>query len=730
MNLTVKLTQLNGLIGDIFGYATSWVGNLIKAVIGALMMGLYQLFVVPLMLLADGIQLFFRKLAGLDTYYVGNNAESGDIVLSLINNKTIQDVFWALLILAVVLLIITTIVALVRSETQSMDDKNRKTKSKIFSESIRALFNFFMIPVVAILGIFMGNALLKALDGATQGGGSTTRVSTYIFRASAYESNRARKDETFAMDIITNHFNDLGVLTGTNQEEIASAIDSAFKNFSSIDNKKIELPDVGYFSEDLTYIHILAMQMGSFGSSEITRTCFSIYDASLVFYYYDLTSFNFLICWIGLFFAIYVMFATAIGLIKRIFKLTMLLVISPPIVAVLPLDNGTAVGKWKKAFIGSTLSAYGTVVAFNLMFLILGPLTQIELFKNSIAGIDFVFLNNIATLLIVIAALMFFKDFTKEFGEIIGAENAYEVGSKATGEIAKKVAQGAMMTVGGVGAIKNSLNAKKAAAAGDTETAKKYKEMSQARFKQAKSSFASLATNGISNEVGKIIGDSEKNSGVKDAKKELKKPGKDGRSAEQRLQQIKQDAREEKYAKREERLSRWEEKGGLRKGLAKTERGIEKVGAGVESVAKKTGGVVKGVATGAVVGALTGPVGLGVYTGSKIKKLHKANIEKRKKKEAHNKEVIDMAEGFSSEELLAEQNRLKAKLNGIEDKKSSEAKKVQGQLDELQEYIDKKDPEDMAKAETKTVETKANTRKPKDTKKRKKYNRKNWKPKK
>ena len=48
---------------------------------GLLLIAVYQILVAPFLLLADGIQLFFKKLAGLDTYYVNGQEQSGDIVL-------------------------------------------------------------------------------------------------------------------------------------------------------------------------------------------------------------------------------------------------------------------------------------------------------------------------------------------------------------------------------------------------------------------------------------------------------------------------------------------------------------------------------------------------------------------------------------------------------------------------------------------------------------------------
>lgn len=557
MTLSIKLTQLNGLIGDIFGFLGDFVQNMFGALFGWIFVLLYQLLVAPFFLLVDAIQLMFKKLAGLDTYYVGNQGQSGDIVLTLINNKTVQNVFWSLLILGVILLIICTIVALVKTETQAVDDKSRKSKSKIFSESIRALFNFFMVPVVAILGIFMGNALLQSLDQATSGG--SERISTIIFKLASYEANRARKDETFALDIRDKGTNDMGVLKGSTQEDIALAIDSAFTNFTTIDHKSFDFPTTNWFSKDGTYIHVLALTVFSYGTSLVPRDYFSIYDASMVYYYYDLTSFNYIIAWIGIFFVTWVLFSTAIGMIKRIFKLTVLLIVSPPIVAISPLDNGKALGEWKKQFLGSTLSAYSTVVALNLVMMLLGPVSNIEFFRGVILGMNMPFLNNFMTLLITVGALMFFKGFSADLAKMIGAENASDDGGKIVGDMTKKVASGAMIAAGGIGAVANLSKSVIAKDAGDTETAQKYKDMANARFKQARQSFTTLATNGTLDNIRKVKGDSLKASGIKGDDKhpgaldKLKQKDASGKTGIQKFQDIKVQRKEEQYRLQEDR---------------------------------------------------------------------------------------------------------------------------------------------------------------------------------
>lgn len=475
MNTMLKFSQLNGLIGDIFNGISTFFTNFFSLLVGKLMIEVYHLLVIPVFALMDGIQLMFRKFAGLDTYKINGSVQSGDIVLTLINNPTVQNVFWSLIILAVVLLIITTIVALIRAQTQTSADKDRKSNNQIFVSSLKALVNFFMVPVVAILGIFMGNALLKSLDKATSGE-NNIRMSAMVFTTCAYESNRARLSEKFAHDLAVDHVNNMGVLNGTT-EEIADVVDQAFKNGTTFTATSFDISKnaSNLFSEKVgDYFYLVTFTLWSAGTAYIPRTQFSVYDMWQVFYYYDLVSFNYLFFLIAGFFVCWVLLSTSIGLVKRMFKLIILLVISPPIAALMPIDNGVALGKWRKQFIGSTLSAYATVVALNLTLMLLGPISQIDFFyySETYTGLIPTAFNQVAQLLILCGALYFFKDITKVLSEMVGAENAYEDGGKVTQDIAKKVSTGALVAAGLAGAVPAKAAAKKLLQAGLGKKAK------------------------------------------------------------------------------------------------------------------------------------------------------------------------------------------------------------------------------------------------------------------
>ena len=499
MNIALRFSQLNGLIGDLFNGIGRFFTNILSVVFAGLIVAFYNFVIVPIALTMDAIQMLFRKFAGLDNYLYEGELQSGDVVLSLINSETVQNVFWSLVILAVVLLIITTVVALIRAQTQSMDDKSRRTNNQIFVTALKALVNFFMVPVVAILGIFMGNALLKSLDQATSGG-NNVRVSSVLFVSCAYDCNRARTSTTFATDL-SEGLNNMGVLKGT-PEDIADAVDEAFKNGTSFEAQSF---DIGasfsnLFSEKaMDYIYLFAMAYYSGGTAAIPRMCFSIFDAWQVFYYYDLLSFNFLVFIAASLFVLWVLITTSIGLIKRMFKLVILLVISPPIAALMPLDNGGALAKWRKEFIGSVLAAYATVVAFNLTLMLLGPILEINFFYipgTTSTGIATTAVNMIIQILIVCGAMLFFKDFTKSISQMIGAEDAHDAGVGATKAIASKVAmvatagaaaagaKAAKVTAGKLKAKTAGLQKKKDDASGDV--AKAQKEFDEAKTPEEK----------------------------------------------------------------------------------------------------------------------------------------------------------------------------------------------------------------------------------------------------
>lgn len=593
---------LSSLFGKVLQAIITPYVNYIKTLYYFLCKTIYSAFLLPVARVIDICQLIFRKFAGIDTMNIknlnrsqifGSAFQSDDIVTNLISSDIVQRIFFAMLILAVVLLIVTTFVANIKSEFNAQD-KGGNNKRKVFKNAFRGLLNFVAVPVVSLFAIFLSNGLLKAIDGATQINGSQTYLSGQLFVASAYNANRARtsqdnekgngyyKTNSFGALITGNY--DTGVQDGTGYANFgiflddanqygyraADKIDNAFATGLNLKVEESTKPYMLYYGNKLYFwyggmdivtssISMLAtqggktpggyttfpegykMSYGAFGDIKGTfnplsifgigegfyyelnyasnkgvdadygHISFSIYDTALVFYYYDLglSNFSYIIYIIAGSYFCYALLVTAIGLIKRLFMVTTLFIISPPVCALYPMDEGQALGRWRKAFVSEVTSAYAVIVVMNIFLSLLPLFTSIEVFSiNSMssrflqlfplytwwidpfifeqggtgygsetiseayAGIGTAlspvigFLNAFARLLIIIGGLHFFKKATKQIAEVLGTGNAMEDGAEVAAKIGKTISGAATLAVGAMTAGAGAAAVKGAQAAG------------------------------------------------------------------------------------------------------------------------------------------------------------------------------------------------------------------------------------------------------------------------
>ena len=485
-----SINMLNGLFDPIINWFSSFLYYVC--------VGLYYIIICGVGKLIDIIQILFRKFAGIDDMSLAG--QEGDIVLQFINSDIVQKVFWAMVVLAVVLLFIASFVAVIKTEFNK-DGKN--DKKKIIKNAFRGIVNFLAVPVVCVFGLIVGNALLRAIDGALTQNGNSLSMTSQIFAAGGYNANRVRSYEgtgdnaygyaenSMAYYIATGYGN-FGIFTedttGVAKQSIADKIDSAFANNLTVnldDKKERTLVYAGGENGDYAYTYVNYFSLGAFpwghtmfndeyvdgnrvviigdGSGAIQESTetltFSIYNIGLVSYYYDLSlaSYDYLIAGVALIFAAWVYLQTILGLIKRLFMLTTLFIISPPICALYPLDEGAALGKWRKEFVSQALSAYSVVIVMNIFFLLLPLLLQIQIIpvgtRVEIWEVPVGFINYIARLLIIIAALLFFKDATKTIASIIGSESAYDTGSGKSSAVASRVVGGAYLAGHMIGGI-------------------------------------------------------------------------------------------------------------------------------------------------------------------------------------------------------------------------------------------------------------------------------------
>ena len=173
-----------------------------KGVIGAIAPILYGLQ-VGLFYILDAIQGVVKKLVGIEPHYQEINGEyyvsKEDPALTFLEEPAVQNTFASVLIASLFLLIITTFVAIIKTEL----NKESNSKTAVIESAIKGLAYFLVVPVACYLGIFISNVVLKMLDSATSRGAAN--FSNQIFVAAATKANRIldeEKDATaYAMNI-------------------------------------------------------------------------------------------------------------------------------------------------------------------------------------------------------------------------------------------------------------------------------------------------------------------------------------------------------------------------------------------------------------------------------------------------------------------------------------------------------------------------------------------------
>ena len=185
-------------------------------------------------------------------------------------------------------------------------------------------------------------------------------------------------------------------------------------------------------------------------ANAITESTFNYMNPFVIGTYYRVTDINYIILFAGIIIVFYMMCVTVLGLIRRIFTIAMLYAVSPPIVAMMPLDNGSAFGKWKGQMIGQVLGAYGAVVGMNLVLIFVSA-SQALNFSITLFGVanyNSVVVTQIMRLFFIIVALSMAVKLPGMLAGFIGATDAYGGGKEIAGDVVKTAAKGAMVATG------------------------------------------------------------------------------------------------------------------------------------------------------------------------------------------------------------------------------------------------------------------------------------------
>lgn len=449
----------------------------------------------------DAMQLLVRRLCGLDLYInnAGEVVRDQDPLTEFINGilgigdtsgamQALNTTFWSLTIFALILLSLTTIVAIIKSHYN--EDVGKTSPAKILYGAFKSILTFFIVPAAVVIGLQLSSLLLRTLDDITAGttdsatiegiygSGNRQRFAPYtsgyegdtfssyggydmfgigqpatnspisgqLFRAAAYNANRFRTGGYTLYNINGDGPSlSMGGLFGQGPsyeaaadklEYVAYQVDYAF-----INNLQLSSPyDYNTLKENANNSDGARIAHLEFAFDR-SLDSFSKYDVAFVWVYYDLWNFNFIVGFAGAISAFGIMISIIIGLMMRLIKSAAMFLIYPPLLGLAPMDDFKAFKSWSNEFIKQILSAFGAIVGLNLLFLILPYVQQISFF-------DIGLLDAIVNCVFLITGLIMAKDFISMVAGFVGGGDVFSTGDGAKGQVAKTMGTGIKAAVG------------------------------------------------------------------------------------------------------------------------------------------------------------------------------------------------------------------------------------------------------------------------------------------
>lgn len=497
-----------------------WIADIIKELLSLIPKAIYLLN-SSLLSLVDFLQLLFRKLAGLDVYYVTNEAgqsvaTTGDLLTNFIggilgininnsdsfgyiNYSILSTVFWSFVIFGLIILFISTIVAIIKSH-YSYNEKSAKGPLPIVATAGKAVINIVAVPIIVILGLYLSQAILSALDSITsvgsddvvnlygsentqtyleQGITDSQGNQTYIFYDMfgytgeifyGSHSNPTNPETAEALSRVAARSQPfsgamfkVAAYNGNRVRKGQYTINTAFSGnggggmdlFSNHNNDADVLANMA----DEAFANFLHLQQdwsltygdgdGDLIENERYITTFSVshfcayskFNIGLVWYYYDLWDYNFIVGFGAVIICLTLFFNVILGLMSRLFMALVLFLVMPPLAGLGPLDEGKAFKGWREQFMKQVLMAYGAVVGMNLVLMILPYVNEINFFN--IAMVDI-----LVQTLFIIVGLVTIKSVIATLSALIGAADAYKTGEDASKDVKSTIGKATAMTIG------------------------------------------------------------------------------------------------------------------------------------------------------------------------------------------------------------------------------------------------------------------------------------------
>lgn len=148
-----------------------------------------------MMYIIDVIYFYILQLAGVSADTSVFDSASSDMTLRMLidNKEFITGIIKNLLAIAIVLILVTAVIAIIKQQATAL--KEKKAKKSPTGDVLRSIFKSFLLivltPLFALVGIVASSVLLQSLFNATNLS-QTKSLSARVFNASASSANKYR----------------------------------------------------------------------------------------------------------------------------------------------------------------------------------------------------------------------------------------------------------------------------------------------------------------------------------------------------------------------------------------------------------------------------------------------------------------------------------------------------------------------------------------------------------
>ena len=196
-NLEDAQTAESGIwsvLGNIVNFLWIQIKSLLEMVLDTILSLMYLVTEFMLKML-DLIYVFFKELAGMNytaNLLDANEVMNSDLVFQFLSSDVVRQTTLRVFVLAIVLLILFSIVAIIKSEYTAAVTDGNNAKKQILVGSLRSIFLMILVPIICIGGIVLSNTVLTSVSSAFTGSDNINLGST-VFLSSAYQANMYRE---------------------------------------------------------------------------------------------------------------------------------------------------------------------------------------------------------------------------------------------------------------------------------------------------------------------------------------------------------------------------------------------------------------------------------------------------------------------------------------------------------------------------------------------------------